>query len=226
MPVEYITGKAEFYGRVFQVTRDVLIPRIETEELIDLVMRIIKQEYTTLSSLTIADVGTGSGAIGITLALELPKTPSPANIWASDVSAEAVQVAQDNAQQLGANLHLLVSDLLATYPQDWQADILLANLPYIPEQRIAALDSSVKDFEPHLALSGGPEGLSLIHQFLHQATTKLKPGGLIVLEADHTHTSQDILPSDLRSYFTVEPIKDSFGQPRFLVLRQRNSANK
>jgi release factor glutamine methyltransferase len=212
-PVEYITGKADFYNRVFSVNEQVLIPRIETEELVDLAVAEAKRLKAELAkdTLVIADVGTGSGAIGVTLSLELNQ-----HVYISDISEKEVAVAQKNADNLGAHVTTLASDLLTGYPENITFDVLLANLPYIPQQRIDSLASSVKDYEPHVALSGGPQGLSLIHRFLKQAADMLAPTGVIFLEVDHTHTSvNELLLNDLGKIYQAKLIKDSFGQPRF-----------
>lgn len=226
MPVEYITGKAEYYGRVFTLSHNTLIPRIETEELVDLALKLITTELGEVAELTIADVGTGCGALGITLFLELIKRHKTARVWLSDVHDDIIAVTKKNCQQLVEKNHqqqltIFTSDLLTAYPNDFKANLFLANLPYIPSGRIPALDSSVKDFEPWLALDGGPEGFSLIHDFLLQAIDKLAPKGIILLEVDHTHTAAEIIPDQLKSILTVQSLKDSFGQPRFMVISQR-----
>lgn len=222
MPVEYITGQVEFYGRVFHVNQDVLIPRIETEELINIAVEESKALYREQNSegqLVIADVGTGCGAIGITLHLELKALGLPHHIYLSEVSAAALKVAQQNVKQLAddGQTTTLESDLLAAYPKDQKFNLMVANLPYIPNQRIAYLDDSVKAFEPHLALDGGPEGLTLIHEFLHQAPAHLRPGGKIILEVDHTHLAHELTIGDYT--LRIEDRQDSFGQQRFAIIQ-------
>lgn len=241
-PVEYITGKAEFYNRVFQINNKVLIPRIETEELVDLILKNIKEiKDTKLKSnnkvrklknnppLLIADIGCGSGAIGITLGLELQKLNIKAEVFLSDVSKEAVKVAKDNEKLLNikkdykqnkVNFTFLISDLLKNYPKDKKFSILIANLPYIPEERVDYLDSSVKDYEPHLALKGGEKGLSFIYQFLDQAINYLSSKGLVFLEIDHTHTKQDFI--QYKDRFKIKLFKDEYGQNRFVRLEKLN----
>lgn len=229
MPVEYITGRAPFCGHDFLVTKDVLIPREETQELVEKVASVASEKSAKqASTLIIADVGTGSGAVGLSVANKLRKKQIPAEVWCSDISAEAVAVAGKNAEELdlleakadvkSVTARLIVSNLLSAYPRDWKADILIANLPYIPSERVAYLDESVKSFEPHLALDGGQEGLSLIHSFLHQAEDSLKQDGTIFLEVDHTHNVGELIPRDLRSTFSAILEKDSFGQPRFATI--------
>lgn len=229
MPVEYITGRAPFCGHDFIVDESVLIPREETQELVEKVVETITQMHQDNASvMTIADVGTGSGAVGLSVADLIRKKGLPAQVWCSDVSAEAVAVAAKNAEELdlvesadetkSVTAQLLVSNLLSAYPQNWKADVMIANLPYIPSERVEYLEDSVKSFEPHLALDGGQEGLSLIHAFLHQAEHNLKPDGVIFLEVDHTHQVQELIPRNLQSTFTAILEKDSFGQPRFATL--------
>jgi len=228
-PVEYITGKAEFYGRVFSINPDVLIPRVETEELVDFGLTEIEHFIKTGSvddQIVLADVGTGSGVIGITMNLELdakyPNQKIKNKIYISDISDKEIAVAKKNAALLGATVTAFASDLLKEYPKDQLFDLMIGNLPYIPEQRIPALDSSVKDYEPFIALSGGPEGLTLIHSFLQQSVHFLKKHGVIFLEADHTHLANEILPKELETIYAAESIKDDFGQPRFWRITRKN----
>ncbi len=235
MPVEYITGKVEFYGRVFDVTTDTLIPRIETEQLVDLVVSKIQSCLPARQGIkesdlpageagnqriTIADIGTGCGAIGLTIFLELEKKKIETKLYLSDISSKAVQVTKHNTKSLCNkqqcnNVTIQTSNLLSNFETLPLCNFIIANLPYIPSERVSHLDPSVKDHEPHLALDGGPEGLTLIHQLLDQAPSHLAPNGLIFLEIDHTHTLGEIIGE--RKY-TGELIKDEFGQKRFVVL--------
>lgn len=224
-PVEHITGKAEFYKRVFKVNSKVLIPRVETEELVDLVLKdvekLAKEQTKESSPLLLADIGCGSGAIGLTLGLESQKLGINTDLYLSDVSQSAVEVAQENEEKLNQkfdnlNFTFFISDLLKNYPIDIKFDILIANLPYIPEERVDHLSESVKDFEPHLALKGGSNGLSYIYQFLDQAPDYLSPKGLVFLEVDHTHTKQDF--TQYKDRFEYELFKDEYGQNRFVRL--------
>jgi len=224
MPVEYMTGHVPFMGLILDLTQDVLIPRIETEELVTQAIAQAQKIATdstreSTSPLEIADVGTGSGAIGISLALALTKLNLAFNLTLSDVSAEAVAVARQNWQRLvPTKATFLVSDLLQAYPPTVKYDLLVANLPYIPTQRIPSLDASVTEFEPHLALDGGPEGLSLIEAFLQQIESRIKPQGRVLLEMDYTH-AEDILR--LNSHFQGQIKLDSFGQARFAIFQPK-----
>ena len=174
-PVAYLTGHKEFYGLDFTVTSDVLIPRPETEHL---VQRAIHRGAASSSSLTIADVGTGSGAIGVTLAAHLPE----AHIIAIDTSYPALAVAQLNAVRHGVanRVSFLQGDLLA--PVRGPVDLVVANPPYLSRPELAAAPPEVSCWEPRAALDGGSDGLSVIRRLLHMASTRLRRGGALFLE--------------------------------------------
>jgi release factor glutamine methyltransferase len=175
-PVAYLIGHKEFYGLDFVVDRRVLIPRPETELLVDAVLDQI--ELRDDSSLRIADVGTGSGAIALAVAANAPN----AALYAIDVSADALDVARANAQCLDERhqVTLLQGDLLTPLPVC--VDIIVANLPYISSPTYPTLDSDVRDYEPQLALEAGPEGLDAIARLLTQAPHHLNANGVIYLE--------------------------------------------
>lgn len=198
-PLEYITGIAEFCGMVFGVSTDVLIPRIETEELVTLVSQSIINQPTKPTSVNLLDVGCGSGALGLSVAGNLVGQGIAVNLVLLDISPDALAVAQKNAQQLissAAKPELITvtttqSDLLTQLNPDVQFDIIVANLPYIPTDKVRLLDSSVKDHEPLLALDGGADGFDLIKKLVAQAPNYLKPTGSIWLEVDDTHQSPE-----------------------------------
>jgi len=167
IPLAYIRGKQEFYGREFTVMPDVLIPRPETEALIDLLK--------TYKPRQILDVGTGSGAIAITAALEIPS----ANVDACDISHTALAIAKKNATALGAKVSFFESDLLAAAPKKY--DCIAANLPYVSESWQCSPETNA---EPILALFAKDEGLALIKKLLSQAPQHLNNKGYVVLEAD------------------------------------------
>ncbi|PKB72333.1 MAG: protein-(glutamine-N5) methyltransferase, release factor-specific [SAR202 cluster bacterium Io17-Chloro-G6] len=177
-PLAYILGQREFYGINVMVTPDVLIPRPETEGLVEhaLFMALMGMETTEL---TIADVGTGSGAIAINLAIHLPA----AKIFAVDVADEVLDVASFNIRAHGVSdrVSLAIGDLLEAVPE--AVDLIVANLPYIPSGRIPTLQPEVR-MEPALALDGGDDGLDLVRRLLSQAKDKLKEHGIILLELD------------------------------------------
>jgi release factor glutamine methyltransferase len=224
MPVEYITGKVEFMDQVFEINKDTLIPRVETEELVALALEQAKKFSAARGKITIADIGTGCGAIGITLYRELQKLAIPAEIYMSDISEEALKMAKQNVEKLtnkSKQLHVFVSDLLEQFPSDVSLDVIAANLPYIPHDRINSLEESVKDFEPHVALDGGPEGLTLIQTLITQASSRQTPGSIIILEIDYTHDHQFLATHLPLDHYSLQVQFDSFHQTRFAVLQRK-----
>lgn len=221
MPVEYITGHCEFYGRDFFVDKRVLIPRVEEEDFIRLALQSAVQ-----MPLSLADVGTGSGILGITLFKELTALGRQPTAYLSDISEDALRVTKKNTERLIGKMYynssgrigynILLSDLFSIYPSDLKFDLVVANLPYIPSSRINTLPSSVKDFEPRLALGGGPDGLTLINRLLTQLPARLKPHGVAILEIDETHKLTDF-PKMKKLRYKIN--KDQFGKSRFLVVQ-------
>ena len=171
-PIAYITGHREFYGLDFYVGRSVLIPRPESELLVEKAL-YLAQCYPIS---TIADIGTGSGAIAISLALNLPQ----AKIYATDISAPALKVALFNSQKHGVvdRVYLLHGDMLNPLPEP--VDLIIANLPYVTESEVSQM--SPANFEPQVALNGGWDGLEKIRQLCQGVTDKLHPGGYLLLE--------------------------------------------
>jgi len=185
----------EFYKLKFKVTPDVLIPRPETELLVD---KVLTHARPGLARLTILDVGTGAGNIAISIAKNLSRHPwgRKLKIIATDVSEKALKIARQNAKLHGVEnrIQFIQSDLLskiATLPwvarNDVEMDIIVTNLPYIPTERIPYLDSSVKDFEPHIALNGGPDGFELYRKLFQQINELDWKPKLILGEIDYTH---------------------------------------
>jgi release factor glutamine methyltransferase len=175
VPVAYIIGHKEFYGRQFHVTSATLIPRPESETMIDLLKESLSQQALFEKPRRLVDVGTGSGILGITAKLLQPNL----DVTLLDDSRHALQVAEKNAHNLHAEVSVLLSDLLTAYP--FTADIILANLPYVdPEWE----RSPETDHEPEHALFAAQNGLSLILKLIEQTLDKLSSGGTLILEAD------------------------------------------
>ncbi len=181
-PVAYLVGRKEFYGLDLQVDGRVLIPRPETEMLVDEVLREIEARSCdgagNTAPVRVADVGTGSGAIALAIACHAEE----ARIYAVDVSRRALAVARANVRRLDARkqVTLLHSNLLDSLPE--AVDIIVANLPYISSDEYAQLETSVRDYEPRLALESGAEGLDAIERLLRAAPQRLLPNGMIYLE--------------------------------------------
>lgn len=242
-PTAYQKGYIEFYKLKFKLTPDVLIPRPETELLVDEVLSRIKnhampagrqesrikeksnnpQFIIQNSKFIILDIGTGAGNIAISIAKNL--RGSNVKIVATDVSPKALKVAKQNAKLhgVGRKIVFIKSDLLKnplilnTYPSSL---IIVTNLPYIPHGRIAYLDSSVKDFEPLVALDGGSDGFELYRKLFKEIKEKGWKPKLIIGEIDYTHSELALL--EARKYFPdykVEVKKDLAHKPRILILR-------
>lgn len=236
IPVEYLTNRAEFYGRSFYVNQDVLIPRIETERIVKIALENSKQG----KKISFCDVGTGSGIIGITFALELEELGIEFNAYLSDISDEAIEVAKKNLHehfhkiQTGSKknlfktgkskFELLSSNLFSSYNPAVRLDFIFANLPYIPTSRISTLQDSVRNFEPKLALDGGEDGLNLIAELLIQSYTKLKKNGMLLLEVDDTH-DKDLWNSAIfaedREVWENNILTDENSKNRYWVLKRR-----
>ncbi|MBZ5587536.1 MAG: peptide chain release factor N(5)-glutamine methyltransferase [Acidobacteriia bacterium] len=170
-PAHYIVGSCPFWGRPFAVTPAVLIPRPETELIVECALIVPKPDRPR-----VLDVGTGSGCLAVTLALEL----SGSVVTATDVSPEAISVARRNAQALGARVRFSAGDLAAHVRG--QFDLVAANLPYVPEREIPGLSVEIRVHEPHLALDGGEDGADLLRSFVGDLPRLLAPGGHALLE--------------------------------------------
>ena len=171
VPLQYLIGQAWFYGYSFEVNENVLIPRFDTEVLLQAVL-----EKEGNKPLEVLDLCTGSGCIAITLKLEAPAY----TVTASDISEKALETAEKNAEKLGAEVAFVKSDLFSAIPGTF--DLVVSNPPYITEEEIGKLEPEVRDFEPFAALSGGPDGLDFYKRIAEEAGTHLKKGGRIYLE--------------------------------------------
>ena len=215
-PVAYLTGHKEFYGLDFLVDHRVLIPRPETELLVEAALDACRKMFDAGCTPIIADIGTGSGAIPVTLAVFEPRLPY---LYASDISADALDVAQLNCQQhhVEERIRLLQGNLLIPLPEP--VDILTANLPYIGTEESAEIPLDVRAYEPHLALFSGLFGLDLMLRFFQelQQSQKLKEGAIILLEIGyHQHEPLTAILQEIWPQATLRFTKDFAGWYRVL----------
>lgn len=213
-PLSYILGYESFYGYDFKVNEDVLIPRPETEELVGLVLGMYDDKFADREHVSVFDVATGSGAIGITLNLEERKM----DVIASDISMEALVVAKENNEKLGANVNFICGSMLDPFvDRDLHCDILVCNPPYIPNEE--KMEHSVVDFEPHVALFGGEDGLKFYRDVFEKAHLVCKEGAFLAFEMGY---DQGKSLSDLaREYFKDAKItvhQDMSGKDRMLTI--------
>lgn len=209
-PVQYILGEQEFYGLAMRVTPDVLIPRPETEHLVEATVARVPRDR----AVEIADVGTGSGAIAVALAHALPL----ARVTALDNSSKALEVARQNADRHGVldRVRLVESDLLSGVRGErfWA---VVANPPYVAESE--ALEPQVRDYEPHGALFAGPTGLEIYRRLIPEARDVLEPGGWLLMEIGHGQ--RDALAELLSNWDEVSFEADLQGIPRVAIAQRR-----
>lgn len=214
-PVAYLTGSKAFYGRPFAVDRRVLIPRPETELLVDRAVAWLAS--AGLAHPLAADIGTGSGCIAVTLALEWPLL----TVYGVDLSPDALAVAQGNVETLdaAARVTLLQGDLLSPLPEP--VDLIVANLPYVTDGAYADLEPGVRVHEPRLALTAGPLGLDQIQRLLLQAPGHLRPGGAILLEIgyDQGESVPHLVRQHLPPSATVTLHQDWAGLDRVVAIQ-------
>ena len=248
-PTQHLTGKQEFWGLEFEVTPDVLIPRPETEHVIEVALdrlavrerRAGRKQTLTGEGLQIADIGTGSGCIAIALAKELPTV----TIWATDISSAALAVAQRNAKRhcVFDRIHFLECNLLdgfidrgaigaefsvvgaphkspVTSHQSLLFDLIASNPPYIGRREAAMLMREVRDHEPEIALYGGEDGYELYGNLIVQAASHLKPRGVLVLELGHNSLPAVRPLLDAPDWTNVGVTNDLAGIPRVLAAEQ------
>lgn len=214
MPVEYITGYTSFCSNDFIVNNSVLIPRVETEDLVEKIISIYSEHKEKLSFL---EVGTGSGALGLSILKKLLEKYIEVSCTLTDVSPKALEVTKKNIDNLVKKEHqdkinIIKSDLLENISSLEKYDFCVANLPYIPSFRISKLSSSVKNFEPILALDGGGDGLDIIKKLLKELQEKSFTGN-VFLEVDDTHTEEKL--ENIDQVILKKVWNDSFGKNRF-----------
>jgi len=212
-PLQYITGHQEFFGLEFEVTPDVLIPRPETEILIEETIRIVAK--SDFSGPAIIDVGTGSGCIAVTLARELVGV----RVIATEISTAALEVARRNAARHGmtGRIEFLAANLLAAFAEIPFADIIISNPPYVARQDIETLQREVRDWEPRMALTDFADGLTFYRRLLADAPARLKPGGYLLCEMGYTQSGAIAAMIDRSIWSEPQILNDLQGIPRTMV---------
>jgi release factor glutamine methyltransferase len=213
-PTQYITGHQEFWGLDLIVTPSVLIPRPETEHVIEAVLGLARAHYPD-GKLRIIDIGTGSGCIALALATEL----RCAEIHACDISEEALEIACINATRLGLEqrVQFRQSDLLGAY-QGGQFDFVVSNPPYVGESEADKVQKQVREFEPKIAVFSGVEGMDIYKRLIPQAYAVLKPGGWFVTEIGYS--IEDQVKQCLAGWSEIQTKADLQGIPRVVVARK------
>lgn len=216
-PLGYVLGYEWFYGYDFKVNKDVLIPRPETEELVGLVLSLYDEHFNEKENVQVFDVATGSGAIGITLNLEEPKL----NVICTDISKEALEVASENNQRLKASVNFLCGNMLdPLIDRQLKCDILVCNPPYIPDEE--TMEHSVVDYEPHVALFGGDDGLKFYRDVFEKAHLVLNSGAFLAFEMGYNQgASLSALAKEYFSDATIKVHQDMSGKDRMLTIETK-----
>ena len=218
VPIAYLTGRKEFFSLELRVSPAVLIPRPETETLVEQIVHQHRRGGEN-GATSICDVGTGSGCIAIALARNLPD----ATVTAGDVSAEALAVAKANVEDCGVadRIQLVHSDLLESLPGPF--DVIVSNPPYIADTVYGELPRTVRDYEPALALRGGPDGLDVIRRLIDQAAAALSPRGHLLLETGYDQARHVVALLQLPGCWQdISTIRDSLGHERVVCARLKS----
>jgi release factor glutamine methyltransferase len=215
-PTQYITGHQEFWGLDLLVSPAVLIPRPETEHVVEIVLELVKEyKFEGPGRLRMLDVGTGTGCIALALASELPH----AEIHACDISEEALEMARVNAARLalGGRMLFRKSDLLSAYAGE-RFDVVISNPPYVGEADAGKVQKQVREFEPKIAVFSGQEGLEVYRRLVPQATEHLRPGGWFVAEIGFSEEQR--VRELLTGWSDVRVTSDLQGIPRVIAARK------
>ena len=222
-PLQYLTGKQEFWSLNFKITENVVIPRPETELLVEEAVKIVNKESSSVPQPRILDIGTGCGVISIALAKEI----GPARILATDISRSALVIARENAarHRVEDRILFLCGDLFDPLKDDrFSFNLITSNPPYIPSGGFGQLEPEVKDFEPHQALNGGEDGLDFLHRIADQADRFLLPGGWLLLEVGEGQAEKVAgLLKESSHYQTPMIVNDYSGRPRVVKARKKSA---
>jgi len=218
LPAQYITGHQEFWGLDLIVSPAVLIPRPETEHLVETVVELAHEAPAP----RIVDVGTGSGCIALALAHEL-KT---AEVYGVDLSAEALEIARANAArlQLDGRVRFLQSNVLEIFAEEHNLDFVVSNPPYIALDEADKVQRSVLEFEPHMAVFGGDKGLDVLHPLVEQADAALKPGGYLAMEIGYSMRNAVLKLLSPTMWEDPKSVPDLQGIPRVIVAKKKEAA--
>jgi release factor glutamine methyltransferase len=218
VPAQYIVGHQEFWGLDFIVNPSVLIPRPETEHLIETVVELAKSHPPSATPFKMIDVGTGSGAIALALAKEFPS----AEVHATDISTEALEVARANAARLRFDaVQFHQSDVLADIARDATFDFVVSNPPYVALTEEDKVQDVVKKFEPRVAVFAGTHGLDIIRRLIPQSREALRPGGWLLMEIGYSMS--EAVMQLLSDWSDVHAVPDLQGIPRVIVARKTTS---
>jgi release factor glutamine methyltransferase len=217
-PLQYLTGEREFFGLAFRVSPAVLVPRQETEFLVEKAVDLARRRKAPPR---FVDVGTGSGCIAIAFAREIAE----ARGWATDRSRNALELARDNARRLRVDQRVafVCCDLLNAFSSQARFDFILSNPPYIPSHEIAGLEVTVRDYEPLLALDGGESGIEVIRKLIPEAAARLEPDGWLFMEIGVAQAQAVGRLLEDHGMELKEEIPDLQGIPRCLVARRRKN---
>jgi release factor glutamine methyltransferase len=215
-PLQYITGEQEFFGLPFRVTPAVLIPRPETEVLVEKALGLA----AVCGVARVADVGTGSGCIAVSVAVAVRS----AEIWAVDLSPDALEVARHNAarHRVADRIRFVVGDMMECFHPGPFFDLILSNPPYVAAEEIAGLDPGVRDHEPHLALLGGNSGLDVVARLVQQASVRLAPGGRVLMEIGAGQSLNTTGLATAAGLLVEAVLADLSGIPRCVVARRQS----
>ena len=205
-PTQYITGRQEFFGREFRVTPDVLIPRPETEHVVEEALKRVA------GAAAIVDIGTGSGAIAVTLALE-----TQALVIGTDVSTAALEIAAENARRLGAGARFVACDLAGALPAA-AFDLVVSNPPYVPEGDMTTLQKEVREHEPSVALYGGADGFEIYRRLVPESRRLLRQAGWLIMELAYNAASE--VTRMLDGWCDVDIACDLAGVARVITARR------